>query len=47
MARTAEFSINSLSMTAELKKVDRKKIPGNHGLPLFMVTFVRPTAKLT
>lgn len=28
MARTAEFSINSLSMTAELKKVDRKKIYG-------------------
>jgi len=28
MARTVEFSINSLSMTAELKKVDRKKIYG-------------------
>ena len=28
MARTAEFSINSLRMTAELKKVDRKKIYG-------------------
>ena len=28
MARTAEFSINSLSIVAELKKVDRKKIYG-------------------
>ena len=28
MARTVEFSINSLRMTAELKKVDRKKIYG-------------------
>ena len=28
MARTAEFSINGLSIVAELKKVDRKKIYG-------------------
>jgi hypothetical protein len=28
MARTAEFSINGLSVAAELKKVDRKKIYG-------------------
>jgi hypothetical protein len=28
MARTAEFSINGLSVVAELKKVDRKKIYG-------------------
>jgi hypothetical protein len=35
MARTAEFSINSLSMTAELKKVDRKKIYGWSKIEVF------------
>ena len=35
MARTAEFSINGLSIVAELKKVDRKKIYGWSSLEVY------------
>ena len=35
MARKAEFSINGLSVLAELKKVDRKKIYGWSTIEVF------------